>query len=73
MDELMDELILLRQELNYIGHNFNQVVKKLNSFIELPEIYYWENAIDISRGQLEPCIKDIKDRINAYADLWSQK
>jgi hypothetical protein len=69
----MEELILLRQELNFVGHNFNQAVKKLNSFAEMPDAYYWKNAIDISRDQLEPCIKKIKDRINAYADLWSQK
>jgi len=73
MDELMEELILLRQELNYVGHNFNQAVKKLNSFAELPEAHYWKNAMDVSRNELEPCIKKIKDRMNNYADLWSQK
>lgn len=73
MDQLMEELILLRQELNFVGHNFNQAVKKLNSFAEMPDANYWKNAIDISRNQLEPCIKKIKDRINTYADLWSQK
>lgn len=73
MDELMEELILLIQELNYVGHNCNQAVKKINSFVEMPNAHYWKNTIDISRDQLEPCIKKIKDRINAYADLWSKK
>ncbi|TKB99150.1 plasmid mobilization protein [Pedobacter cryophilus] len=73
MDELMEGLILLRQELNYVGHNFNQAVKKLNSFAEMPDAHYWKKAMDISRNELEPCIKNIKDKMNNYADLWSQK
>ena len=73
MDELMEELIQLRKELNFIGHNFNQTVKKLNSVIDMPEARYWQEMLNVSKKELEPSIKNIKERINQFADLWSQK
>ena len=73
MDELMEELIQLRRELNFIGHNFNQTVKKLNSVIDMPEAIYWQEMLNVSKKELEPGIKNIKEKINQFADLWSQK
>jgi hypothetical protein len=73
MDELMEELILLRKELNFIGHNFNQAVRILNSKGDDSDARDWQRTLDISRNQLEPCIKKIKEKINDYAELWSQK
>lgn len=73
MDEEMEELIQLRKELNFIGHNYNQTVKKLNSVIDMPEARYWQEMLSVSKNELEPCIRKIKDRINQFADLWSQK
>lgn len=73
MDEEMEELIQLRKELNFIGHNFNQTVKKLNSVIDMPDARYWQQMLNVSKKELEPNIKNIKERINQFADLWSQK
>jgi hypothetical protein len=72
MDEVLEEFILLRQELNFIGNNFNQAVKKLNSMAGMPEAYVWQAMLEILRGQLEPAIGRIKDRIADYSDIWSQ-
>lgn len=73
MDEEMEELIQLRKELNFIGHNYNQTVKKLNSVIDMPDARYWQEMLSVSKNELEPCIRKIKERINQFADLWSQK
>jgi hypothetical protein len=73
MDEVLEELILLRQELNSIGNNFNQAVKKLNSVAGMPEAYVWQAMLEILRDQLEPAIGHIKERVATYSDIWSQK
>lgn len=73
MDEILEELILLRKEINFIGNNFNQVVRKLNSVSGMPEAKIWQSMLEVLRDQLEPSIRQIKDRINNYSDIWSQK
>lgn len=40
-DEVLAELILLRKELNAIGNNFNQAVKKLHIIKDIPEMKVW--------------------------------
>src|SRR5690606_30134570 len=54
MDDVLEDLILLRRELNYIGNNFNQGVYKLNSVMGMPEAKLWQEALTILRDQLEP-------------------
>jgi hypothetical protein len=73
MDEVLEELILLRKELNSIGINFNQAVRKLNSVEGLPEAQIWQSMIVVLRDKLEPAIIQIKERVSDYADIWSQK
>ena len=72
-DDILEELILLRKEINFFGNNFNQTVRKLNSVSGMPEAKYWQSMLEVLRDQLEPSIRQIKDRINNYSDLWSQK
>lgn len=73
MDEVLEELILLRKELNYIGNNFNQVVYKLNSVMGMPDAELWQDMLIVLRDQLEPSMKQIKEKLNNYSELWSQK
>jgi len=40
-DEVLAELILLRKELNAIGNNFNQAVRKLHIIKDIPEMKVW--------------------------------
>jgi len=40
-DEAMNELIRLRAELNAIGNNYNQVVKKMHTLQSFPEFIAW--------------------------------
>ena len=73
MDEVLEELALLRRELNSVGNNLNQAVRNINSAHGLPDSRLWMNLLTIINGKLEPSITQIKERMNKYADLWSQK
>ena len=70
MDEVLEELILLRKELNSIGINFNQAVRKLNSVSGMPESHKWQTMLTVLRDELEPSIRNIKDRMSIYSDIW---
>jgi hypothetical protein len=73
MDEVLEELVLLRRELNFVGNNLNQAVKNINSTHGFPDTRLWMNLLNVINEKLEPSIKEIKERMNKYADLWSQK
>lgn len=70
MDNVLEELILLRRELNYIGNNFNQAVYKLNSVMGMPEAKLWEEALTVLRDQLEPSVREIKVKLDEYSEIW---
>jgi len=73
MDDLLEELVLLRRELNAIGNNLNQAVKNINGAHGLADARLWMSLLSVINGRLEPAINEIKEQINKYADLWSQK
>src|SRR4051812_27911709 len=41
LDDFMVETIKLRAELNSVGNNFNQAVKKLHALQQIPEFRQW--------------------------------
>lgn len=41
LDDFMAEMIRLRNELNSLGNNFNQAVKKLHTLQQIPEFKSW--------------------------------
>lgn len=73
MDDVLEELILLRRELNAVGNNLNQTMRNINSAHGNAETRLWMNLMSVINGKVEPAIQEIKDRMNKYADLWSQK
>jgi hypothetical protein len=73
MDEVLEELALLRRELNSIGNNLNQAVRNINSLHGSPDSRLWMNLLTLINGKLEPAITQIKDRMNNYSELWSQR
>ncbi len=72
MDDILEELILIRKELNLVGNNFNQVVRKLNSVNDSPDAKLWEATLTVLRDELQPVIMHIKERMNDFSDIWSQ-
>jgi len=73
MDDVLEELILLRRELNAIGNNLNQAMRQINSVHGNADTKLWANLLTIVNGKVEPAILQIKERMNHYADIWSQK
>jgi len=73
MDDFMAELILLRNELNAIGNNYNQVVKKLHLLQTTHEFKTWLFINESAKESLVKKVDEIKLRINQFSDKWSQE
>ncbi len=72
LDEFMAEMIKLRTELNAIGNNFNQVVKKLHTLREIPEFRHWLMSYEIEKATLFNKIEEVKNRIQKMSESWLQ-
>ncbi|MBN9294279.1 MAG: plasmid mobilization relaxosome protein MobC [Flavobacteriia bacterium] len=72
MDDLMTELSLLRQELNRIGVNYNQSVKKLHTLRDVPEFKRWLIANEVEKRTLGNKIEEIKNHVKKIAQSWLQ-
>jgi hypothetical protein len=70
LDDFMAEMIALRQELNAIGINYNQVAKKLNSVQQNDEIKAWAIINESGRQNLFQKIEEIKLKISQINDQW---
>ena len=72
LDDFMAEMIQLRTELNNIGNNFNQAVKKLHTLHQIAEFRSWLINYELEKQTLFNKIDEIKNRINKIADEWLQ-
>lgn len=70
LDDFMHEMLLLRNELNSLGSNFNQAVRKLHSLDQLAAFKIWIAAWDHKKEDLDNKIHEIKSKINEISDLW---
>jgi hypothetical protein len=71
--EVLSAMIKLKNELNPIGNNFNQAVKKLNTLNQISEFRIWliiyEPDIKIGLQKIE----EIKTKLNQIYERWSQE
>lgn len=58
-DALTGELISLRNELNAIGQNLNQAVRKLHTLKMIPEFRHWINEYEQTRRQVTTTTESI--------------
>lgn len=72
LDEFMTEIIRLRTELNAIGNNFNQAVKKLHTLQQIPEFKDWIISYDLQNKILSNKIEEIKKHIQKISEKWLQ-
>jgi len=70
LDAMMEEIIVLRQELNAIGNNFNQSVKKLHTLSQIPEFRNWILMNEETKQHLLVTTNLIQQRINQISDKW---
>ena len=72
LDDFMTEMMNLRGELNSIGNNFNQAVKKLHTLHQIAEFKRWLISYELEKQTLLNKVDEIKNRINKIADQWLQ-
>ncbi|MBX2948051.1 MAG: plasmid mobilization relaxosome protein MobC [Crocinitomicaceae bacterium] len=72
LDDFMHEMALLRAELNRIGVNYNQSVKKLHTLRSLPEFKRWMLTNEVEKKTLVNKIDGIKSHIAKFAASWLQ-
>jgi len=72
LDDFMTEMIRLRNELNAIGNNFNQSVKKLHTLTQFNEFKNWLIVNEDNQKILLQKVEEIKSKINQISDKWFQ-
>ena len=72
LDEFMTEIIRLRTELNGIGNNFNQSVKKLHTLQQISEFKEWIISSELEKKILLNKVEEIKKNIQKMAEKWLQ-
>lgn len=72
LDKLLQELIQLRSQLNFMGNNFNQSVKKLHTLFEISDFKVWILAYDSDRNKYFSLVEEIKRHIENLAQKWLQ-
>ncbi|WP_346319372.1 plasmid mobilization relaxosome protein MobC [Chitinophaga sp. YIM B06452] len=72
MDEFMEQMIVLRVELNAVGNNFNQVVRKLHSVAQVEKFGTWLQVAEEFQKELLDKVTGIQRRIDEFAQIWLQ-
>jgi hypothetical protein len=72
LDDFMAEAIRLRNDLNGIGNNFNQAVKKLHTLNQIPEFMHWIITYEIEKQILFNKMDEIKNHIKKIGEKWLQ-
>lgn len=72
-DEFLSEMILLKNELNAIGRNFNQVVHKLHTLDTVEEIKAWVILNENSKKAFTKLADKICHKVDKVYELWLQK
>ncbi|MGV8094907.1 MAG: hypothetical protein AB2L24_23895 [Mangrovibacterium sp.] len=71
-DDIMAELTKLRGELNAIGNNLNQAVKKLHTLTQITEFRTWLIAWEVEKKILVNKVDEIKNNIKKILETWLQ-
>ena len=72
-DEFLAEMILLKNELNAIGKNYNQVVHKLHTLDHDSQIRTWAILNEKSKEIFMKKIEEIKGKLSQIYEQWSLK
>ncbi len=72
LDEFMAEMVQLRNELNHIGNNFNQAVKRLHTLNQIAEFKSWLIVWEVEKKTLFNKVDEIKKHVQKIAESWLQ-
>ncbi len=73
IDDFLTDMLALKKELNYIGHNFNQAVHVLHTLERIGDFQHWIITNEQDKARLFKHIESISFRIESLYNLWSQK
>jgi len=71
-DDLMAELTRLRSELNAVGNNFNQAVKKLHTLSQIAEFKSWLIAYEVEKNILSSKVDEVRINVKKILEIWLQ-
>lgn len=72
LDDLITQLIVLKNQLNPIGNNFNQAVKKLHTLNQITEFKQWILTFELEKKILFNSINEIKKQMQIFFEKWLQ-
>jgi hypothetical protein len=72
-DDILSEMIRLKNELNAVGNNFNQVVHRLHTLDKIPEIKLWLLQTEMIRQSFMKKVEEIRMKMIQIHEQWSQK
>ena len=70
VDDFMSEVMQLRTELNSIGNNLNQAVKKLHTLQQIAEFRDWIIVYELEKKNLFDKVDEIKNHIQKIGEKW---
>ncbi|MFV8327298.1 plasmid mobilization protein [Flavobacterium sp. ZS1P14] len=72
LDDFMEETVVLRNELNAIGNNLNQAVKKLHTLQQIPEFRVWIISFELDKKIFNNKIDEIERHTFKITSKWLQ-
>jgi hypothetical protein len=72
LDEFMTRVRELQKELNSIGGNFNQLVRRLHALKNLPDLQQWILLNEQEKTRLFRQIEAITNTVNQIYQRWSR-
>jgi hypothetical protein len=72
-DDILSEMIRIKNELNAIGNNFNQAVHKLHTLDKIQEIKIWLIQSEMFRQSFMNKVEEIRLQMIKIHEQWSQK
>jgi hypothetical protein len=72
-DDILSEMLRLKNELNAIGNNFNQAVHRLHTLDRIPEIKIWLVQSEAVRQSFMNKTEEIRVKMIQIHEQWSQK
>lgn len=73
IDDLMAQLILLKNELSAIGSNFNQAVKRLHTMSDTAELKTWVLLNEKHKEDFFKKVDEINQKITQLSQQWLQE
>lgn len=71
-DDVLTELTRLRSELNAVGNNFNQAVKRLQTLHQIPEFRSWLITWELEKKILFNKMDEVKNNVKKILEVWLQ-